>query len=235
MGLRDKILLCFVPFLLAAILWFSLASQAYTDWQEKDKQIEEKNQQQTQLRGKMANLARVNKEITALNLDIDSLRSAVPKSPDLDILLIDLEKMCLDSSMDLVAVDKPDAKSLSDTQAQDAEAKELASASGKLGVGAKSKEVALGAKAADKPKLAGGKNEVKSPEEEAGLNKQVLSVTVIGDYPSLIELMKKLQGYERVTGIGKITIGLPDAKDKGKGDPSKQLKIRFLLTAYYLP
>jgi hypothetical protein len=234
MSLRDKILVCLVPFLLAAILWFGLASQAYVDWQEKDKQIEEKNQEQTQLKTKLANLARVDKERAALNLDIEALRSAVPKSPDLDILLIDLEKMCLDSSMDLVSVDKPDAKSLSDTQAQDAEAKELASASGKLSVGAKSKDVALGAKA-DKSKTPGGKNEVKSAEEEAGLNKQVLSVTVIGDYPSLIELMKKLQGYERVTGIGKITIGLPDAKDKGKGDPSKQLKISFLLTAYYLP
>jgi Tfp pilus assembly protein PilO len=217
MPFRDKILICLVPYLLAAILWFSLAGQAFSDWEDKDKQISEKSKEEVDLRTHLFQLTKLQKQKIELQSDIDRLRSAVPKSANLDILLIDLEKMCLSSGMDLVSIQKAEGKKEETPESQKAPPPKARG--GKHG----------GKGAPEKPKAT-------TPEEEVGLSKVELNTQVIGNYPALIELMKKLEAYQRVIGINHIEIQVPQEETKkSSGDPADRLKISFLVTAYYLP
>ena len=235
MPFRDKILFCLVPYLLAFILWFSLAGQAFSDWQDKDKQISEKSKEEVDLRTRLFQLTKLQKQKTQLLSDIEQLRSAVPKSPNLDILLIDLEKMCLSSGMDLVGVEKASEKKIADMTASDAEDESNALTPGKVLAGGKNREGAKAPVGKRGAKPSPEKVKPSTPEEEVGLSKVVLDTQVIGDYPSLVELMKKLEAYQRVIAVNHISVQVPTKDSKVSGDPANRLKISFLITAYYLP
>jgi hypothetical protein len=224
---REKILLCVMPYGLAAYLWFSLANPALVAGADKSTELEGKKQEKIELETKLFDLQRTQKAHAELEKDIEQLRSSVPKSSELDLLIIDLEKMCLDSHMELVSVKPPEADRLKQMESLEEAAQTETTAPGKLALGAKSQERARTSKSGDKAKTSGA--------VETGLSKSIVEVSVTGDYASYIDLMRKLEGYERVVGVNQIKVDLPPAAgDKKTRDP-KQLAINFLLTAYYLP
>src|SRR5579885_697535 len=116
MQTREKILLCAAGYLIAIVLWFSGASQALTDHQTVSDELDKKSKEQTDLKIKLSDQARQQQENQKIKAEIDQLRGSVPKSPDIDILVIDLEKMCLDSHLDLVSVEEPDKDKLKATE-----------------------------------------------------------------------------------------------------------------------
>lgn len=258
MQTREKILIAALPSVLAAVMWFAVTSQAVTDWQAKDQELKDKAKEQVVLRSKIANLNKLKNDQKMLEVTIESLRASVPKSADIDLLMIDLEKMCLESGMDLVSVEPPGKDKLKEIAQEDKEQQALANTGNKLSLGGKNKAAALGSpKESDKDKEKDkdkdkdkkpkkGKRppkekpkEVLTPEQEAGLNTLLVECSVTGDYPSFVELMKKLETYQRVIGINQIVIDLPELtesdKKKQKIELNKNLDIAFLLTTYYLP
>ncbi len=258
MQTREKILIAALPSVLAAVMWFAVTSQAVTDWQAKDQELKDKAKEQVVLKSKIANLNKLKNDQKMLEVTIESLRASVPKSADIDLLIIDLEKMCLESGMDLFSVEPPGKDKLKEMAQEDKEQQALANTGNKLSVGGKNKAAALGGpKAADKDteddkdkgkdkKTKKGKSKVKekpkevlTPEQEAGLNTLLVECKVTGDYPSFVELMKKLEAYQRVISVNGIGIALPEVPDsdkkKQKIELNKNLAITFLLTTYYLP
>lgn len=258
MQTREKVLIAALPLFLAIVMWFAVTSQAVTDWQNKDQELKDTAKEQLVLKSKIASLNKLKDDQKKLELDIEALRSAVPRSPDIDLLMIDLEKMCHESSMDLVSLKPPDKEKLKEITEGKKDQTELLDPSGKLSLGGKNKEAAVSAPKADddknkekkekkdkKDKKAKGKAKkekpkpVLTPEQEAGLNTLLVECIVTGDYPSFVELMKKLECYQRVIGVTAIEIKLPEIsendKKKRKVDLNKDLQIGFLLTTYYLP
>ena len=108
MQLRDKILLCALPYAVAGYAYFALASPAMVANQEKEVELADKRREQIELSTRLLEVKRQQEEKARLDREIGDLRGSVPKSADIDILLIDLEKMCLDSNMDMVAIEAPD-------------------------------------------------------------------------------------------------------------------------------
>lgn len=254
MQTREKILVCALPFVLAAVMWFAVTSQAVTDWQAKDQELKDKAKEQIVLKSKIANLNKLKNDQKKLEVDIESLRSSVPKSADIDLLMIDLEKMCHESGLDLVSVKPPAKDKLKEIAQEDKEQQALASSGSKLSLGGKNKDAAIsgpkaGGKDKDKDKDKKDKKgkakpkekpkEPLTPEQEAGLNTLLIECEVTGDYPSFVELMRKLESYQRVISINQIGVGLPEVKENDKKKPkiefNKNLAITFLLTTYYLP
>lgn len=260
MQLREKILVCALPFALAAVMWFAVTSQAVTDWQAKDQELKDKSKEQVVLRSKINNLNKLKNDQKKLEVDIEALRASVPKSPDIDLLMIDVERMCHESGMDLVSVRPPAKDKLKEIAQEDKEQQQaLEKSGGKLSLGGKNKTAAMSGPDKDKeaetdkdkskdknkkdkkgkPKPKEKPKEVLTPEQEAGLNTLLVECSVTGDYPSFVELMKKLEAYQRVIGINQLEIDLPEMsstdKKKMQVELNKNLAISFLLTTYYLP
>lgn len=252
MQTREKILTCALPSVLAAVMWFGVTSQAVTDWQAKDQELKDKDKEQVVLKSKIASLNKLKNDQKRLEVDIEALRASVPKAADIDLLMIDLEKMCLESGMDLVSVQPPGKDKLKEIAQEDKEQQALSNTGSKLSLGGRNKAAALsGPKADDKDKDKKDKKgkakakvkekpkEVLTPEQEAGLSTILVECTVTGDYPSFVELMKRLESYQRVIGINQIEIDLPEDSDsdkkKQKIELNKNLEITFVLTTYYLP
>lgn len=221
---REKIVLCVVPYLLGGYLWVSVTSPVFTERQEKDTQLNKKRHEQIELETKLHDITRLQKEKGELERSIQSLRSSVPKSPDTDVLLIDLENMAAVSGVDLVAIEPPEKDELKQME-------EVTSTPAKGGPSEVKKE--------EKPAMSAapamGKTKQPTAEEESGLSKEVLLVKVTGDYPSFIEFMRRLESYQRVIGITRVEAKLPAATGDKKVQDPKLLQIAFFMTAYYLP
>ncbi len=169
--------------------------------------------------------------------------------------MIDVERMCHESGMDLVSVQPPAKDKLKEIAQEDKEQQQaLEKSGGKLSLGGKNKAAAISGPNTDKdkdkekkdkkdkkakPKAKEKPKEVLTPEQEAGLNTLLVQCTVTGDYPSFVELIKKLEAYQRVIGINQLEIDLPEIsesdKKKMRVELNKKLQIAFLLTTYYLP
>lgn len=227
MQTREKMIICAAGYLIAGALWFSVTSPALTDTATKTEDLNSKTKEHTDLKIKLSGLARLEKERQTLESEIDRLRGSVPKSPDIDILIIDLEKMCLDSGLDLVSIGEPDKEKLRAIEGADDAAPAPKVSSVISGGGNKPPEPPKG------PAAAGAKK----PQEvvETGLVKKFLQVNAQGSYAGCVELLKKLEAYERVIAITQVDVGFAtEGKDVKAPDPN-QLKISFLMTAYYLP
>ncbi len=217
---NEKILVCAVAYLAAGGLWFAVASPAFNDSQQKSTELAAKTQENTELKIKLSDNARLQREHQQLQAEIDQLRGSV-----------------LDAGMDIVSIDTPTPEKLK--QVEESQGEEAPATPGAPRV---SQAVSGGLKPAapaQAPKPAapqppGTKASGPAPVE-TGLERQVLQVTVQGSYPDFIELMKKLEAYQRVIGVSQVELGFPTTGKETKAPDSKQLKISFYMTAYYLP
>lgn len=228
MQTREKMLLCVIGYIIAVVLWFSGASQALTEHQAKTDELDAKLKEQTELKIKLSDLSRLQQEKVKLEGEIDQLRGSVPKSPDIDILIIDLEKMALESGLDLVSVEEPDKDKLRATEAADQEASTQT----------KGPKGPAQPKPDDGPRALGANptaEKAKPAEVETGLVKQFMLVSAQGNYAGAVEFMKKLQAYQRVIAVSQVEVGYPTEGKEQKDLDSNELKITFLMTAYYLP
>lgn len=231
MQTREKIILCTAGYLVAVGLWFGVAQGALSEAQARAEELENKKKEATELSIKLKDKVHLQKEHDDLTRDIEQVRGSVPKNPDIDLLVIDLEKMCLDSGLDLVSVEEPDKEKL---RASEAAGEEPASLPQPKVSGAVSGGPAAAKPEGPKIPLPGDKNKPGS-EVDTGLVKHFLLVSAQGSYAGAIELMKKLESYQRVIGVSQVDIGFPtESKEQKEPDPN-QLKISFLMTAYYLP
>lgn len=256
MDFRTKALLCLFPFILAAYLGFSLAAPAIQTSQEKQQAVDDKGRELDELKAKLKEKGTVLKTKLGLEGDLLRLRESVPKTPELELLNIDLEKMCLDSGMDIIVfkqAEEDDLKKLNEGKSEGG-GSEDSFASRSRGVKDSVKN-AMAPVTGPKTGKRGGKRGKGKDEEapgvdtDAGLSKVTMLVKVIGDYPGLMELIRKIETYQRVVAVDYLESNvpkketdkhneLPDDKPPPEGEQQgdcKKLNITLLLTAYYLP
>lgn len=237
MDVKTKMAVCVLPFVIAGGVGFALAYPAYNEYATKASAVEEKKTEAADLEGKLVNRNKVAKEKKDLDSTINQLRSSVPRRPDTELLNLDLEKMALESGLEMVAFKEAD-KDLKkragipeeDTSADGtnmskgkdklaARVKNTVGAAGAAAAGAGAAVAgaaagAAGAKAGAKPGAAdAGKT---PPPPDAGLLKAIMQVKLIGDYKSLMTFVHKLETYQRVVAISEVKTTIPKASKDSK-------------------
>jgi Tfp pilus assembly protein PilO len=225
-----KILLCASMFVIALTVVATKDYPAFSEMQVKAKEIGTSIKENTTLLKKLDERQRAEQEKQTLESQIQSLRGSVPKSPELDLLVLDLEKLCQSCDLDLVGVENLGSDALLQIKnANDQKTKESAGL------------LAIGAKALPKLMPSPG-NKVEAPDQTSlkSLPKQVF---VTGSYDNFIRLMHKLESYQRVIGVSNVSVALPSADNESKAqaaDKANRLKVTqpmmsFVMTIYYLP
>lgn len=237
---KEKVLVCAIPYLAAGYMWFALVNPAFLAGQDKSNELVEKKKQQIELKTKLFDLSRLEKEKNELTRQIEQLRDSVPKSPDMDILMIDLEKMCLESGMDIISVEEPEKEKQQQLEKMEEEARshpEQGEVTPEQGINLARKLVGVAPVAPGTVgKASSSANNAKQGEKvETGLSKLVKQVMLTGNYPEFVKLMKKLESYKRVIGVSQIEAELPAEIGKSKAQEVRQLVITLMITAYYLP
>lgn len=244
MDIRIKILLTAFPFIIAAYVGFSMLQPAMDDANSKENQVNEKQAENDKLEGQLKGSGKVKEKFNQLTAEIDALRASVPKSPDNDLLAIDLEKMCKDAGMNMVAFLPDKEKDEASKSAADKAAAEDKSAGNLKAKQDRLKNMLKGGGAGSDADAAAAP--IKAPSElSTGFKKFI----VTGDYAGLQKLVHEMETYQRVLKIDDIAFRLPKAansKDRVKiddttpsegeegGDP-RLLFITMSLTTYYLP
>ncbi len=235
---RYKIAISTIPFLLSALVLSALTYPKALEDQEKSSELTQKDQAYQQLQAKLQQRVKAEQEKKTLETDIETLRGAVPKSPELDLAMIDLEKMCSDSSIHLLAVETPTQEVMHKISTSEDEIKELIG-EGKVGLGTRTLQ-----KSAVPATAAGGKADAGAVD--SGLKRLIKQVYVTGDYNGMVGLMKRLEGYQRTVGVDEISIALSikgsseNTEHTAASERAQKLGLAkpvmaFLLTLYYLP
>ncbi len=216
---------------LAAVIFAMLVYPCITEESAKLVDLAQHRQQKEQLDAKLKDKQRIRKERDALVSDIASLRNAVPKAANLDLLLIDLEKLATQANVDMIGVETPGSEDLKASQ------KEM----GELLEDIKGKPQKPSATAAKPAPVAAKPADVGS---EFGLKQIDREVYITGSYASMVQFIRNIEAYERVMGVSHVVIALPKKESKGDADKAsdraKKLKLDqpvmcFLLSVYYLP
>lgn len=235
---RYKVALSTVPFLLSALVLSALTYPKVLEDKDKTSELVQKDQQYQQLQAKLQQRVKAEQEKKTLETDIETLRGAVPKSPELDLAMIDLEKMCSESSIHLLAVETPTQETMHKVSTSEDEIKELIGES-KLGLGSRTLQ-----KSNTTATPPGGKADTAAVD--SGLKRLIKQVYVTGDYNGMVGLMKRLEGYQRTVGVDEISIAI---STKGSNENTERTAaseraqklglskpvMAFLLTLYYLP
>lgn len=233
-----KIVVAIVPFLIAAYVGFSILQPAMEEANTKDASVTEKKAEAEGLKMKIGDSATISAKQKKLEADIAALRDSVPKSPEIDLFTIDLERMCKEAGMDLISVGLPKADGGAAQPAPpDASLKKKQD---------KLKNALKGTADAGSGPAAADESEPPGAELET-VSKQIV---VTGDYNGLQKLVHELETYQRVIKINEIVSRVPKATEKGKeiklpddapvnpgdktGDPN-MLYISMNVSTYYLP
>lgn len=241
MSLPIKIVLAVLPFIIAIGVGAMYLQPAIDELTAKSTQVDEKTKERDDLDGKLNGEKKIQAKKVSLESEINNLRSAVPKQPDLELLTVDLERMCKDSGMDLLSIQPPKTDGQS-AQSSFAEPEKSSLTKNKENL----KNALKGASAA--PAAPGAKKEEEAKPDLEEISRQI---EVTGDYNALMKLVHKLETYERVIKITQMKehipkresgqtkeVKLPESNDPSEGDTlgdPKQLYVSMKITAYYLP
>lgn len=241
MSLPIKIILAVLPFIIAIGVGAMYLQPAIDELTAKNTQVDEKSKEKEDFSTKLNGEKKVQQKKVSLESEINSLRSAVPKQPDMELFTVDLEKMCKDSGIDLISIQPPKTDGGQPSSFAEPE-KSSSFTKGKENL----KSALNGAAGTATPP--GGKK--KEPEEvKPDLEEISRQIEVTGDYDGLMKLVHKLETYERVIKITQMkehipkketgkTVKLPESGDPADGDilgDPKQLYVSMKITAYYLP
>ncbi len=240
MDVRIKALLVLLPFAAAIYVGMAMLQPAFEEQNQRDLSIQEKTGQKEDLEKKLAGSEKLTKRQQELTKQIDALRGSVPKAPEIDLLTIDLEKMCKEAGMNMVSISGPKDASGQPRRTDEDRSQYLKSKQDNLKNALKG-NLAGGAGA-------GGTTEAAEPPK-AELDQTSKQFIVTGDFNGLQKLCHELETYQRVVRIDDISFRLPK-KDSGKdkvriddaapaegeeaGDPNN-LFITMTLTTFFLP
>jgi Tfp pilus assembly protein PilO len=225
-----KILLCISLFVIALTVVATKDYPAFSEMQVKAKDVDNCNKENATLTKKLDDRQRAQDEKQTLEGQIQSLRGSVPRSPELDLLVLDLERLCQSCDLDLVGVENLGSDAL--LQIKNADEQKAKESAGLLAIGAKSL-----------PKLAPSPAVKVETIDQTSLRNLPKQVFVTGSYDNFIRLMRKLENYQRVIGINNVSVALPSADNELKAqaaDKANRLKVTqpmmsFVMTIYYLP
>lgn len=246
MDLKVKIFLTATPLFMAGYTGFMVLQPTLDEYNMKQSTISTKKGEAEELTTRLNSLSSVGKKVKDLDNEIRSLRQAVPKSPDLEILNIDLERMAAAAGIDIIKFEPTGATAAAASSVAD-ESGERSSLMKGAGANALKKRVDKVTGAGAKDKKDDKKNKDTDTKAETGLSERNLTLTMMGNYESLVKMLNSIETYQRVLKIDslkawvpkKLKPGeLPDESEPGAEeelDNPELLLITIGLKAYYLP
>ncbi|MGD9684828.1 MAG: hypothetical protein AB7W16_26990 [Candidatus Obscuribacterales bacterium] len=226
----TMIALTAAPYLGAALIFVTGLQPALQDLSRVNTEIEDHQKEYAILEQKVMQKQSLEARKSALTRQIARLRTSVPARPDMDILMLDLEKMSEQSHTDLIGLEEPE---LTGSEKKEGLMEHLVKE-----VGGK-----VPAKQARKP--APGQTPAEAVSEDPlGLKHVSRRVFISGSYQELLDFLSQLERYQRVVGISEIVLARSDndpeltrsqAGERGKKLALSKPVMSFLMHVYYLP
>jgi Tfp pilus assembly protein PilO len=236
MGRNYKLLLCIGLFVGALMLAYFDVYPAFVESQGKAEDLKQRQASNDVLVKQLQKKHLAEAEKTRLESDIQLLHGAVPKSPELDLLVLDLEKICNSCDLDLVGVENPEPEVLKQLHASEEQMQTLIKENGS--------KLTLGSHSLAKPdnKNSAAKK-LDEGDKQPALKQLPKTVFVTGSYDNFVKLMRKLENYRRVIGVKNVSIAMAGQTTDIKApafDKANKLKVTqpmmsFLMIVYYLP
>ena len=140
MKAQYKLVLGLLPFVASGIFCSASVYPAYLEDIAKHDEVATKQKENNVLLSRLSERGSAEIERRKLETQITELRSSVPKSPELDLFILDLEKMCHQSGVDLIGVENPDPEVLKALDSSEEEMRKIGEDSGGKLTGSKSLE-----------------------------------------------------------------------------------------------
>jgi Tfp pilus assembly protein PilO len=234
MGRNYKLLLCIGLFVGALMLAYFDVYPAFVESQGKAEDLKQRQASNDVLVKQLQKKHLAEADKARLESDIQLLHGAVPKSPELDLLVLDLEKICNSCELDLVGVENPEADVLKQLNASEEQMQTLIKENGS--------KLASGSHAVAKPDNKTVKK-VDDNDKQPTVKQLPKTVFVTGSYDNFVKLMRKLENYQRVIGVKNVSIAMAGQTTDIKApalDKANKLKVTqpmmsFLMIVYYLP
>jgi ABC-type multidrug transport system fused ATPase/permease subunit len=244
MTVRTKILLVILTFVLTLFVGSSFAYPAFLEEQGQAAEIKNSSEELALLSAKLNKHSEEEKRTLSLKGQIEFLRNAVPKDPELDLLVLDLEKMCAKSDVDLVSVEAPEQEALQKLTSSSQDVKEVLNANQGKSLGSKSLKQSFG-ETSEANNNNNQKNVANKEEDQSnGLKETIKQVYITGTFQAMLDFLDQLEKYERVVGISQLSIGIPEKESGTRASKAsakanklslEQPLMCFLLRVYYLP
>jgi Tfp pilus assembly protein PilO len=243
MDIKMKALVCFAPFGIAIAVGTSLAAPAYDQYNQRAANVDDKKKEVEELDQKLVNKNKIARQTVELQQAIDALRNAVPKYPDVELLAIDLEKMALESGLEVIAIKEPDKETLKKAGLEAPEPPPEAAGTnftrGKEQLADRVKQTmapavnagaAVTSAVADAAKPAAGaaaaaagaaaatapgaKAKKPGPPPDGGLLKNLVQIKLLGSYKNLMAFTHRLETYQRVVQISDLKASVPKGEQQ---------------------
>lgn len=238
MEVYKQIGLCMAPLVGGVLVYSSLIGPVQVEVDSNGSQIESIEQQYNVLEIKLKQRQKLQAKQKSIHKEILRLRDSVPEKPDLDLLMLDLVKICDNNQVTLLGVETHDPKSRS-------KKKKGLIASLVHEVGGKMPQKETGSR----KKVTRNRTNTKSKEDKdmdlLGLKHETRRVFITGEFNGLVGVLNNLEKYQRIVGIRDLIIANPEdqdkeaektiASEKGKELGLSKPVMTFLLHIYYLP
>lgn len=222
-------------------------------WEEAEKQHKEIESKEIEYRAVQDRMMQKNRLIGARNTleqDIVHLRSAVPSTADLDVLMLDLQKMARMANVEILSISNEANSSNNRNGERDRDPysadQELEAMFANISGINRDKDRTL-LKPKDTVSTAS-----KDQAPPLGIKQIQRRLYVTGQYADLVAFLRALEKYQRVLAIKDMSIGADQVQAKSSGSQSRnQLRtqaqdkaqkmklstpvLSFLLNVYYLP
>lgn len=234
----QQIVLCVAPLIGAVLVYTSLITTTQSELDLKLNELDSVKQQYQILEIKLRQKQKLKTKQQLIHREINRLRNSVPDKPDLDLLMIDLSKICNTNEVTLLGVETFDPRKQAKKNKQGLIASLVQEVGGKM-PGTKDKKKKQRRKPRNK------KNVTEAEEDPLGLKHETKRVFITGDFKGLVGVLNSLEKYQRIVGIRDLIIALPDdddrefvktiASERGKDLELNSPVMTFLLHVYYLP
>lgn len=239
MQLYTQIGLAAIPILGAILIGSSLIQPAMEEAGLKSTELESVKQEYDILEIKLTQKHKLLAKRKQIHSEIAQLRTYVPDKPDLDLLIIDLEKICSTNQVSLLGIEEYE-ESKANQKKENLMASLVNEVGGKMPLA--KPQILSRAKKKNNQVSAKNKTEEKDP---LGLKHITRRIYISGDYSGLTGVLRNLESYQRIVGIRDLTIALPEeqgketqktlASKRGKELGLKKPVMTFLLHIYFLP
>lgn len=239
MSRSTMILLCGFPYVATLFLLIGYIHPAFDDASRLNGELTTLNNELQRLSQKIKEKEVLLEQKRKLDKDILRLRASVPPTPDLDILLIDMERLSHESGTDLIAVEPPaDAKKEKGENLMDSI---IAEVGGRMIPQAAKKPASP--RSPQQPAVK--QDEKSSVQDPFGIKHVERRVYVSGEYNQLAGFLKRLEAYQRIVGIHGLVVAMPEdsekdimktlASEKGRSLDLTHPVMTFVMSVYYLP
>lgn len=233
-----QIIICALPYVLAVAVLIGFVQPAWDMSSRTQGELETLSAEFDRLSVKVREKAALIRQKRELDEDIQRMRASVPARPDMDILLIDMERLSEESGTDLIAIE-PVSDNKKDKGGENFMDSIIAEVGGKLTPPANKPSSPA------KPKQKALKAEEVVDQNPLGIQQIERRVYVAGSYNELIGFLKRLEAYQRIVGIRNLNIAMPEDSDKemlktAASEKARNLELdqpvmTFLMSVYYLP